>query len=152
MYQNVLNRYDWMETAEAFTSFADEGGLFGVSASTPKPTKVNELVMILADQMAGLAIHPVNEVELNRARNMLKCNVLTQLESRLILFEDMGRQVLTYGKREDAATTCLKIEAVTAEDIQQLARQMLQQPPTLAATGNHLDQVPSQKTVAQWFQ
>jgi processing peptidase subunit alpha len=152
MYQHVLNRYDWMETAEAFTSFAEEGGLFGVSASTPNPTKVNELVMILADQLAGLAINPVNQVELSRAQNMLKCNVLTQLESRLILFEDMGRQVLTYGKREDAATTCRKIEAVTAEDILQLARQMLQKAPTLAATGNHLDQVPSQQTVAQWFQ
>ena len=53
-----------------------------------------------------VAIQPVGEIELSRARNMLKCNVLTQLESRLILFEDMGRQVLTYGKREDAATTC----------------------------------------------
>lgn len=38
--------------------------------------------------------------ELSRARNMLKCNVLTHLESRLVLFEDIGRQMLTYGRRE----------------------------------------------------
>lgn len=38
--------------------------------------------------------------ELSRARNMLKCNVLTHLESRLVLFEDIGRQMLTYGQRE----------------------------------------------------
>lgn len=31
---------------------------------------------------------------------MLKCNVLTHLESRLVLFEDIGRQMLTYGRRE----------------------------------------------------
>jgi mitochondrial-processing peptidase subunit alpha len=152
MYQNVLNRYGWMETAEAFTSFADEGGLFGVSGSTAVPTKVVDLVTILADQMARLAVQPVTDVELTRARNMLKCNVLSQLESRLILFEDMGRQVLTYGAREDSQTTCRKIDAVTVQDIQSLAQQMLQSPPTLAATGAHLENVPSYAEVSQWFQ
>ena len=152
MYQQVLNRYGWMESAEAFTTFSDEGGLFGVSASTPVASKVPELVTILADQLACLALHPVGEVELSRAQNMLKCNVLAQLESRLILFEDMGRQVLTYGKREDAATTCRKIEAVTAQDILKLARDMLQNhPPTLVATGSHLDKVPGYDEVSGWF-
>jgi len=152
MYQQVLNRYGWMEAAEAFTTFADEGGLFGVSASTPVANKVPELVTILADQLACVAIQPVGDVELSRARNMLKCNVLTQLESRLILFEDMGRQVLTYGKREDAVTTCRKIDSVTAQDIQKLAQDMLQNhPPTLVATGSHLDRVPDYDEVARWF-
>mmetsp|Transcript_43597 Transcript_43597/g.105179 ORF Transcript_43597/g.105179 Transcript_43597/m.105179 type:complete len:583 (+) Transcript_43597:154-1902(+) len=153
MYQQVLNRYGWMETAEAFTTFADEGGLFGVSASTPAPNRVKDLVTVLADQLARLAFQQVDDIELSRARNMLKCNVLTQLESRLILFEDMGRQVLTYGKREDAATTCKKIDAVTAEDIQALSLQMLKgNSPTIAATGSHLDQIPSHEEIARWFQ
>lgn len=42
----------------------------------------------------------VTDEELSRAKNMLKCNVLTHLESRLVLFEDIGRQILTYGRRE----------------------------------------------------
>lgn len=152
MYQQVLNRYGWMETAEAFTTFSDEGGLFGVSAGTPVAEKVSDLVTILADQLACVAIHPVGDIELSRARNMLKCNVLTQLESRLILFEDMGRQVLTYGKREDATTTCRKIDSVTAQDIQKLAQDMLQNSqPTLVATGSHLDKVPSYDEVSRWF-
>ncbi|KAL3925983.1 MAG: hypothetical protein SGILL_000030 [Bacillariaceae sp.] len=152
MYQQVLNRYGWMETAEAFTTFADEGGLFGVSASTAFAEKVPELVTILADQLARVAVQPVKDVELSRARNMLKCNVLTQLESRLILFEDMGRQVLTYGKREDAATTCRKIDSVTAEDIQKLAQEMLRNnKPTLAATGSHIEKIPRYDDVCQWF-
>lgn len=151
MYQQVLNIYGWMETAEAFTTFADEGGLFGVSASTAHAQKVPELVQVLADQLARVAVQPVGDVELSRARNMLKCNVLTQLESRLILFEDMGRQVLTYGKREDAATTCRKIDSVTAEDIQKLVQDMLLSPPTLAATGSHLEKIQRYDDVCQWF-
>lgn len=151
MYQQVLNRYGFLESAEAFTSFADEGGIFGVSGSTASPARVADLVTILGDQLARLAVQQVGDLELSRARNMLKCNVLTQLESRLILFEDMGRQVLTYGKREDAATTCAKIDAVSAEDIQNLVQAMLKENPTLASTGSHLDKVPSHAEVARWF-
>lgn len=151
MYQQVLNRYGFLESAEAFTSFAEEGGLFGVSASTAVPTRITDLVTILGDQLARLAVQPVSPIELSRARNMLKCNVLTQLESRLILFEDMGRQVLTYGKREGAATTCAKIDAVSADDIQRLVQDMLKENPTLASTGSHLDRVPVHEEVSKWF-
>ncbi len=151
MYQQVLNKYAFLESAEAFTSFADEGGLFGVSASTANPSRVKDLVKILGGQLAKLALNQVSEIELSRARNMLKCNVLTQLESRLVIFEDMGRQVLAYGKREDAATTCAKIDAVSAQDIQSMVQTMLNESPTIASAGSHLDQVPSHEEVSTWF-
>jgi processing peptidase subunit alpha len=93
----------------------------------------------------------VTDEELDRARNMLKCNVLTQLESRLVLFEDLGRQVLTYGVREDMHTTCEKIDAVSKEDLTKLALQSLSQPPTLASVGHDLSHMPQQEEVAQWF-
>jgi mitochondrial-processing peptidase subunit alpha len=50
-------------------------------------------------QICKLALQPVDPTELSRARNMLKCNVLTQLESRIILFEDVARQVGCYSDR-----------------------------------------------------
>lgn len=151
MYQQVLNRYDFLESAESFTSFADEGGLFGVSARTANPERVTDLVTIIASQLASVAVSPVSEIELSRARNRLKCEVLIQLESRLILCEDLGRQVLTYGKREDSATTCARIDAVTAQDIQKLAQEMLRHNPTLASTGYHLERVPTHEEVSRWF-
>jgi processing peptidase subunit alpha len=101
--------------------------------------------------VARIAVTPVTDEELFRARNMLKNNVLTQLESRLVLFEDLGRQVLTYGKREDMWTTCQRIDAVTAEDLMRVARQSLTHPPSLAAVGDNLDDVPRQEEVARWF-
>ncbi|GKY93793.1 hypothetical protein MPSEU_000346500 [Mayamaea pseudoterrestris] len=104
LYRQVLNRYSWAESAEAFTSFHDESGVWGISGSTV-PHKAREMVQVFAEHLARLAVEPVSDEELSRARNMLKCNVLTQLESRLVLFEDLGRQILTYNKREDIHTT-----------------------------------------------
>jgi processing peptidase subunit alpha len=73
-------------------------------------------------QFAKLSITPVDPTELSRARNMLKCNVLTQLESRIVMFEDVARQLVTYGRRESPESLCQKIESVTAIDIMRYAR------------------------------
>ena len=48
---------------------------------------------------AAAAQEPPAPEELSRARNQLKSSVLMNLESRPILFEDIGRQTLVYGVR-----------------------------------------------------
>jgi len=152
LYRQVLNRYSWAESAEAMTSFHDECGLLILTGST-SPNMARDMVSVLAEHIVRLAQEFVTDEELSRARNMLKNNVLTQLESRVVLFEDLGRQVLTYGQREDVATTCRKIEAVTKQDIQQLlVRALIQNhPPTISSVGPDLTQVPSNDEVARWF-
>jgi hypothetical protein len=39
-------------------------------------------------------VHGVDPTELSRAQNQLKSSVLMNLESRMILNEDLGRQVM----------------------------------------------------------
>jgi predicted Zn-dependent peptidase len=65
------------------------------------------------------------------------------------LFEDMARQVLTYGKREPARITVERIEAITSSDIQDLVQRALQKPPTVAAVGVNVSNVPTQAQVMQ---
>lgn len=153
LYRQVLNRYTWAESAEAFTSIHSESGLWGISGSS-RPNHTRDLLHVLADNIARLSLDLVSDEELDRARNMLKCNVLTQLESRLVLFEDLGRQVLTYGMREDMDTTCEKIDSVTKEQLRDLARKALLKPPTVAVVGEKLAEsnIPSQEEVSRWFQ
>lgn len=150
LYRQVLNRYFWAESAEAFTSFHDESGLLGISGSCPPP-KARDLVGVLSDHLLHLSEVDVSDEELDRARNMLKCNVLTQLESRLVLFEDMGRQVLTFGQRDDNETMCAKIDAVTKQDVRNLLERALVKPITLAAAGDDVSLVPSYDDVLRWF-
>jgi processing peptidase subunit alpha len=151
LYREVLNRYSWAESSEAFTTFFHEQGLWGISGTTI-PGKARDMTRVICGHLARLAVEPVSEEELSRARNMLKCNVLTQLESRIVLFEDLGRQVLTYGSREDIATTCHKIESVTARDVRELAQRSLQFPVTLAAVGEDLQSLPDVSEVMDWVQ
>ena len=151
LYREVLNRFYWAEAAEAFTSFHSETGLLGISGSSI-PKNSRDLTRVLAEHFSKLTVDYVTDEELDRARNMLKCNVLTQLESRLVLFEDIGRQILTYGEREDTASMCAKIDAVTKDDIQNLARRALTKPPTISSVGDDISNVPSYGEVRHWFQ
>ncbi|KAL3780411.1 hypothetical protein HJC23_004348 [Cyclotella cryptica] len=141
LYREVLNRYRWAESAEAFSSFHVESGLWGIQGSSI-PEKSAEMARALVDNFLILADKFVTDEELDRARNMLKCNVLTQLESRLVLFEDIGRQILTYGKREDAASMCAKIDVVTKEDIRDVVKKAIVKPPTLSTVGVDIEKVP----------
>lgn len=150
LYRQVLNRYFWAESAESFTAFHGESGLLGISASSTAQ-KSRDATRVISEHLLKLALHHVSDEELDRARNMLKNNVLTQLESRLVLFEDMGRQVLTYGYRENNELMTAKIDAVTKEDLQQLILRALQKPPTLAVVGDNVDGVPSYTEVKSWF-
>jgi len=151
LYRQVLNRYYWAESCEAFTSFHTESGLLGISGSSI-PQKSGDMTRVLAENLFRLAVEEVSDEELDRARNMLKCNVLTQLESRLVLFEDLGRQILTYGKREGTKQMCDKIDAVDKKTIKELVYKSIKgNKPTLCAVGDNVNFVPSFENVESWF-
>ena len=157
LYRQVLNRYYWAENCEAFTSFHNESGLLGISGSAPG-NKAGDMTKVLVEHFMKLATDLVEDEELDRARNMLKCNVLTQLESRLVLFEDVGRQILTYGERQNNEEICEKIDNVTGEVLRDLVRKAIgvdqrkSIKPTVCAVGDTVAFVPQQSEIERWFE
>jgi processing peptidase subunit alpha len=73
--------------------------------------------------------------ELSRAKTQLQSMLFMNLEQRPVLFEDVARQVLSRGKREQAKYYFDRIEAIQESDIQRVARKMLESPPAVASLG-----------------
>ena len=73
--------------------------------------------------------------ELTRAKTQLQSLLFMNLEQRPVLFEDVARQVLSRGKREQAQYYFDRIEAVGESDVQRVARKMLESPPAVACMG-----------------
>ena len=88
-------------------------------------------------QFANCALKPPSAIETSRAKNQLKSSVLMNLESRQIMCEDLGRQVLTYGRRKSEEEVCERIDAVTPEELQQVSYGMVMRAPlSLVAYGD----------------
>lgn len=135
LYTSVLNRFYWVESAFAFSSIHADAGLLGIYGACA-PSHTSNLVALLCNQMLSVATRPVDATELQRAKNQLKSSVLMNLESRMILYEDIGRQLLTYGMRESPESVCAKIDAVTAADIQRVVQSAMAHPPSLVYSGD----------------
>lgn len=146
LYREVLNSYWWIESCQAFTNIHSDAGMVGIFGSCP-PSHLGHLTAILVSHVRRLAEEPVGDVELSRARNQLKSSVLMNLESRMILLEDVGRQLLTYGERESVEDICNKIDSVTTDDILRVGRRALTCAPTIVHHGN-LSTAPDYNLVA----
>ena len=142
LYREVLNRHWWVESCTAMSQIHADAGMIGIFGACP-PKNLGALAAILLQQFKSLATEPAREEDLARARNQLKSSVLMNLENRGVLFEDIGRQLLTYGFREHPADVCAKIDAVTAEDIMRVGRRAIASNPTVVGYANDLSHMPA---------
>jgi processing peptidase subunit alpha len=83
-----------------------------------------------------------------RANNSL--SQVMNLDTTQILMEDIGRQTLVFGKREDPAELCAKIDQVTPKQLQEVAKQMLKSKLTFTAFGD-VSQLPSYEKIEKLF-
>jgi mitochondrial-processing peptidase subunit alpha len=127
-------------------------GLFGCYGAAP-PDYAGALIETLALQLSALLSRPVTPAELSRARNQLASSVAMNLETRALLCEDIGRQVLNHGKRLDPAELLRRIQAVSAADVQRVMRAALSHPPALAIVGDiNAASAPTYDTLRQFFE
>lgn len=148
LYQNILNRYPQVQAASVFNAFYNETGLFGVYGAAPADS-MGPLVAALCEEMKKMA-SGVSGEELDRAKAQLTSSLMMNLESRAVLFEDIGRQTLVYGQRIPPETLVSQIAAVTAADLTSLATALLKTPPSVAVYGDTTS-VPRYDLIAKQF-
>lgn len=134
LYTSVMNRYNWVESVTCFNSIFADSAIFGLYGTT-SPHAAGDLTAVMLDEATKMA-GDVDATELARAKNQLKTAVQMHLDQRALRMEDIGRQMLTYGKVESAAEIVAKIDKVTDADIKRVASAMLKTPISVAAVGD----------------
>jgi len=135
LYRDILNRYYFAECALSTAVMYPNTGLFGIYGSA-EPNHISSLLGLCAEQLDMLAGTPPGEVELDRARKQLRSSMLMNLESRQIMCEDIGKQILMFGEVLAIDSLCAKIEAVSGEDISRVTKRMLGSTPAVAVFGS----------------
>ncbi|XP_022997850.1 mitochondrial-processing peptidase subunit alpha-like [Cucurbita maxima] len=150
LYLRVLNEYQQIQSFSAFNSIFNDTGLFGIYASTGS-NFVAQAVDIAASELISIATPgQVSQVQLNRAKESTKSAVLMNLESRMIVSEDIGRQILTYGERKPVEHFLQAVDSITLNDITNIAQKVISSPLTMASYGDVIN-VPTYESVNSRF-
>lgn len=139
--------HSFIRSISAFAFPYTDAGLLGIAGSCADHEAgrlVNAMVGFLKDTASVAA----TTAELDRAKKAYKLAVAADVESRGGALSDMGLSVLLTGKAGSLRDTLAAIDAVTAADVQAVAKAALAAPPTISAIGS-LQTVPRYDQVAQ---
>ena len=92
---NLMQKNNFVDGASAINSHFSDSGLFGMTIEGPG-SHSSELMNVLVEELNGLR-KPIEEVELNRAKNVLKMQVLMAMERSEDRLEELARNYMTYG-------------------------------------------------------
>eukprot|EP00250_Pteridium_aquilinum_P022652 c2550_g1_i1 orf=435-1967(-) len=149
LYTRVLNQYSEVQSIVAFSSIYNDTGLFGIHGCSDAHF-APELVDIFCNELIDCITGTITETDLRRAKNSTVSSVLMNLESRVIVTEDIGRQILTYGHRKPVQSFIDQVNNLTLQDIQGIALKVQKRPLTMASWGD-VTSVPRYEEIACRF-
>lgn len=145
LLSSLSNKTDAPFHVQAFNVNYSDAGLFGLSAVTV-PENSGLVLKTAVDQLKELSFSPVPAEALQGARNRVKTSVAFQLESVADVVEDRAIDMLNTGKVRDSSSMLSAIDAVSAADVQNAAKKVLNGGLTMASIGElynvpYLDQL-----------
>lgn len=112
-----------MESFAAFNTCYKDTGLFGFYAQCAEAA-----VDRCADELlygVGSLAHSVTDEEVERGKRQLKTTLFGSLDSTTAIAEDIGRQLLVYGRRMPITELMLRLDMVDATEVRRVAAKYL---------------------------
>ncbi|KXJ11833.1 mitochondrial-processing peptidase subunit beta [Exaiptasia diaphana] len=103
----------------SFNTCYTDTGLWGIYFVSDGMQIDNMVYMVQREWMRICT--SVTEHEVARAKNLLKTNILMQLDGSTPICEDIGRQMLTYGRRIPLPELDMRIEMIDAKTVKEVA-------------------------------
>jgi len=91
---------------------------------TDKVTRIDDLVHFALREWSRLS-YSVSEAEVERAKAQLKASILLSLDGTTAVAEDIGRQIVTTGRRLSPEDVEKVVGGITAKDVMSFARRKL---------------------------
>ena len=113
--------------ANSFMSFStsySDTGLWGIYLVSENLMNLDDLAHFTLREWTRMSIAPT-EVEVERAKSQLKASMLLGLDGTTAIAEDIGRQLVTSGRRMTPKQIEFAIDTVTPAEIQRVAQKYL---------------------------
>jgi len=138
---HLSQQHSFIDRASVINAHFSDSGLFGLTVEGPGSNST-DLMDVLLTELNELK-EGVSDEELQRAKNRLKMNILTEMESRGNRLEEIGRNYLAFGGDLTFHQYCDRVDAVTSGDINKVAESMLATKPTILVQGSAINVVPT---------
>jgi predicted Zn-dependent peptidase len=125
LFQNIREKYGLVYAVFSGLSAYRDAGILSVYAGTA-PANARKVVSLIIGEFRNLKQNSIPAEELQRAKDYLKGNLLLGLESTTSRMANIARQELYYGRFITLDEVAARIDAVTREDVVEVARELFQ--------------------------
>ena len=124
LFQEIREKRGLVYSVYSFQAAYRAAGLFGVYAGT-SPENVQACIDLVAEQFGAARATRVGEDELHLAKEHIKGNLTLSLESTSSRMIRLGRNEFALGRDVSPEEIEARVDAVTAQDVQELAGELL---------------------------
>ena len=119
---------------QSFNTLYTDTGLWGIYYVTDND-HVFDCTVRVQDEIMRIC-RQVTDFEVERARNTLLTNMAIMLDGTTPICEDIGRQMLCYGRRIPWPEMTMRVQAITAQEVKEaMLKYVYDQDPAVAAIG-----------------
>lgn len=134
LFQEVRERRGLAYSVFSFASNHADSGLVGVSVGC-LPSKLDDVLAVVRTELSRVAAHGITEEELVRGQGQLRGGLVLGLEDSGSRMARIGKAELVHDELLDIDQVMDRIQAVTLEEVQEVAAQVFSQPEILAVVG-----------------
>jgi predicted Zn-dependent peptidase len=134
LFQEVREKRGLAYSVYSFSSQHAETGIWGVYAGC-LPAKADEVLAICQDEIAKVISGGLTDEELERGKGQLRGSIVLGLEDPSSRMSRLGKAELVYPRLEPVDEILTSIEAVTHEQVREMAATILARPKALAVVG-----------------
>jgi predicted Zn-dependent peptidase len=134
LFQEIREKRGLVYSTYSFASSYADAGYFGMYAGCT-PSKVRQVLDLLGLELDKLAEGGISDDELRKAVGQLCGGIVLALEDTGSRMSRLGRAELVSGEYQDIDETLRLIKSVTAQEVQDLARELAAAPRTVTVVG-----------------
>ncbi|GAA5879579.1 hypothetical protein JCM3774_000290 [Rhodotorula dairenensis] len=123
-FSHIVSSNNLANSFMSFSTSYSDTGLWGIYMVSENLTNLDDLTHFLFKEWQRLATHP-SDGEVARAKAQLKASLLLGLDGTTAVAEDIGRQIVTSGRRLAPHEIEAAVDSVSVGDVMRVAKKYL---------------------------
>jgi predicted Zn-dependent peptidase len=134
LFQEVREHRGLAYSVYSYASHYADAGTFAVAVGC-LPAKVGDVLSVVRDELSRIGAEGISETELQRGKGQLRGGLVLSLEDSGSRMSRIAKAELLYDELPSIDEVLGRVDAVTLDDVNTLARSLFRQQQTLAVVG-----------------